>query len=382
MKRRNVSTILRIITINKQFSNIAVFILAATVLAGCPSTSNMKTVEVDVMTPAEISLPSSIENLVIIDRTVYTGNPFESNKALLRAAVPGQSKEATDTLIFFLQRYLGGSPRFQTVVASETLTGNSISKGFPRPIPWETVKELCKRYGANALVAIEVYDSEFNMSNQPQVRRADQPLLNDPQETTFQRSSPYEYTIAAAGNILFGFRVYDPSTETIIDEHLYRNRETWKGTGSDPASAASGLPPGNEAIGDLIHMAGLEYAKRIAPIPVPVERKYFGGSGTESALAKGTELAEAEQWQQAADTWEAGISLAEKSEAGQLAYNVAVAYEKLGRTDQAQEWADKASEEFGNSQAKDLLSGFEEKKRSLETSGGGQIGNIININKE
>ncbi|MGY8815169.1 MAG: DUF6340 family protein [Gammaproteobacteria bacterium] len=372
MKRWNVSTFSRIITMKKQFSNLVVFILAAFFLTGCPSTSNMKTVEVDVMTPAEISLPSSIENLVIVDRTVYTGNPFESNEALLRAPVTGQNKEATDTLIFFLQRYLGGSPRFQTVVANETLTGNSISKGFPRPIPWDTVNELCKRYGANALVAIEVYDSEFNMSNNPQVRRADQPLLNDPQETTFQRSSPYEYTIAAAGNILFGFRVYDPSTETIIDEHLYRNRETWKSTGSDPSSAASGLPPGNQAIGDLIHMAGIAYAKRIAPISVPVERKYFGGSGTDSALVKGTELAEGEQWQQAANTWEAGISQASKSEAGQLAYNVAIAYEKLGKTEQAQEWAKKANEEYGNSQAKDYLSGLEEKSK-LETSASGQM---------
>jgi hypothetical protein len=373
MKPRNISTLLRIITMNKQLSSIAIFILAATVLTGCPSTSNMKTVEVDVMTPAEIILPSSIENLVIVDRTVYTGNPFDSNEALLTAAVPGQNKEATDTLIFFLQRYLGGSPRFQTVVATETLTGNSISKGFPRPISWETVKELCKRYGANALVAIEVYDSEFNMSNNPQVRRAEQSILNDPQETTYQRTSPYEYTIAAVGNILFGFRVYDPSTETIIDEHLYRNRETWEGTASDPASAASSLPPGDQAIGDLIHMAGLAYAKRIAPIPVPVERKYFGGSGTDSALAKGTELAEAEQWQQAADTWEAGISQASKSEAGQLAYNVAIAYEKLGRTEQAEEWAKKANEEYGNSQAKAYLPGLEE-KRTNRVKAEGQMG--------
>ena len=361
---------------NKHLSNLAVLILAATVLAGCPSTMNMKTVEVDVMTQAEIELPSSIENLLIVDRTVYTGNPFDSNEALLTPARPGVAREAAETLIFFLQRYLGGSPRFQTIVASETLTGNSITKILPRPIPWETVNALCRQYGADALVAIEVYDSDFNVSNNPRVERAERSLLNDPQETTFQRTSPYEYTVAAAGNIVFGFRVYDPSTETIVDEHLYRHRETWEGTGPDPASAASSLPPGNQAIGDLIHLAGMEYAKRIAPIPVPVERKYFGGSGTDSALAKGAELAKAEQWLQAATTWEAGISQASKSEAGQLAYNVAVAYEKLGRTEQAEVWAKRASEEYGNSQARTYLATleeYEEEKDTLDIDTGGQI---------
>ncbi len=366
---------------NKKISNLAVFILAATVLSGCPSTSNMKEVQVDVMTPAEITLPSNIENLLIVDRTVYTGNPFDSNEALLTPARPGEAREATETLIFFLQRYLGGSPRFQTVVANETLTGNSITKALPRPISWETVRNLCKQYGANALVAIEVYDSTFNVSNNPRATRAEQSILNNPQDTTYQRYSPYDYTIAAVGNIIFGFRVYDPATETIVDEHVFRHRETWEGTGSDPASAMSGLPPPKQVIGDLIHLAGMEYAKRIAPIPMPVERKYFGGSGTDSVLAKGTKLAEAEQWQQAANTWEAGISQASKSEAGQLAHNVAVAYEKLGKSEQAQVWATKAAEEYGNSQAKTLLSGLEE-KRTLETKAGGQIGNIININKE
>ena len=232
--------------------------------------------------------------------------------------------------------------------------------------------ELCRRYQSDALVAIEVYDSEFNVSSNPRAKRAEQSILNQPQEDTYQRSSPYEYTVGAAGNIVFGFRVYDPSTETIIDEHVFRQRETWEGTGPDPASAVAGLVPRKQAIGDLIHLAGMEYAKRISPIPMPVERKYYGGSGSDSALTKGTQLAEAEQWQQAANTWEAGISQASKSEAGQLAHNVAIAYEKLGKTEQAQEWAKKASEEYGNSQAKDYLSGLEEKK-TLETRASGQM---------
>ncbi len=356
------------------YRNITLLIMAVTILSGCPSTMNMKEVEVDVMNPAEITLPNTVSNLVIVDRTIYTGNPFDSNEALLVQSKPvnsGPGSSPADAVIFHLQRYLGGSTRFQTVVASEALTGNSISKALPKEIPWETVRALCNKYGANALVAVEVYDYIYNVSN-ARVSRKERSLMDQQQQDTFTRYSPYDYTVAGVGNVIFGFRIYDPSTETVLDEHLYRNRETWESTADNEASAASGLPPGEQAVQDLIHLAGMEYAKRIAPIPIPVTRKDYAGTG-ETALAQGAKLAEANQWLQAADTWQAGINGASKTEAGQLAYNVAVAYEKLGRTEQAAQWAQKASEEYGNSQAKDILSGLEE-RRKLETDASGQMG--------
>ncbi len=353
--------------------SLALLLMAATLITGCPSTMNMKTVEVDVMNLAEIALPDSVSNLVIVDRTVYTGNPFDSNEALLVQSKPinsGPGGSPTDAVIFHLQRYLGGSTRFQTVVASEALTGNSISKTLPKEIPWETVNALCNKYGADALVAVEVYDYTYNVSN-ARVSRKERSLMDQPQDT-FTRYSPYDYTVAGIGNVVFGFRIYDPSNETILDEHIYRHRETWESTADNEASAASGLPPADQAVQDLIHLAGMEYAKRIAPVPLPVTRKYYAGTG-DSALAKGAEQAEAGQWLQAAQIWEAGISGASKNEAGQLAYNVAVANEKLGRTEQAAQWAQKATEEYGNAQAKDILSGLEERKK-LETDASGQMG--------
>jgi len=339
-------------------------LLAVTVLAGCPNTGNMKTVEVDVMTPAEIPLPSSIENLLVVDRTVYTGNPFDSNEALITPEVPGEDRDAAQTLIFFLQRYLGASPRYQTVIATESLTGNSFNKEFPRAIPWDTVRDLCRRYQTDALVAIEVYGSDFNVSTPRPASAGQLAMVNDPQQS--------RYAVEGAGNVVFGFRVYDPETETIVDEHVYRHKETWDATGPDPASALANLIDRKQAIGDLIHLAGMEYSRRIAPIPVPVTRKYYGASGAVPAMATGTQFAEDGKWQEAADTWEAGIPQAPKREAGQLAYNVAIAYEKLGETEKAQAWAQRAAEEYANDQAKAYLSGLEE-RRTLEIRADGQM---------
>jgi hypothetical protein len=350
---------------NKQFSNIAGFLLAVSILSGCASMSNMKTVEVDVLTPAEITLPDDIANLVIIDRTVYTGNPFDSNEAIFTSDLPGERRGEVKNLIFYLQAYLGGSDRFQSVVASEFMAGNSFSRGFPRQIPWQTVMELCRRYQADVLVAFEVYDSDYNVAtNVREASMGQQAMLDDPYQA--------RYSIRASGNVIAGFRVYDPRTETIVDEQLVRLNENYDAVGPDPIQTRINLPRKEDAIGQLVAKAGLEYAKRIAPIPIPVEREYYGGSG-ETPLAKGTELAEGEQWQLAAETWEAAISEASKSDAGKLAYNVALAYEVLGQTERAEEWAEKAQNEYGNSKAKELLTGLEE-KRTLETRASGQMG--------
>jgi len=362
-------------SMNKHYSLIAVFLLVVTMLVGCPST-NMKTVEVSSLVPAEITLPSDIANLLIIDRTVYTGNPFESNEAIMTGEVSGEDREAVETLMFFLQRYLGGSPRFQAVSASETLSGNSFSGEFPRPIPWDTVRDLCRRYQTDVLVAIEVYRSDFNVSNPRRASAAQQSMLEDPQYSQDPQQPQYRpqslYSVRGTGNIIFGFRIYDPRTETIVDEQLFRHNETWDATGPDPAQTMTNLIRRERAIGELIHLAGAQYSGRIAPILVPVTRSYFGQSGNTAAMAAGAELAEAGQWQEAADIWEAGISQAPKREAGQLAYNIAIAYEVLGQTEQAQEWAKKANEEYGNQQARAYLSGLEE-KRTLEIRAAGQM---------
>jgi len=362
----------------KQMTIIPASLLTVTMLTGCPSTLNMKTVEVDVIAPAEITLPSGIENFLIIDRTGYNGNPFDSDEAILMKEVAGEDREAVQTLIFFLQRYLGGSPRFQPVVAGEVLSGNSFSGLFPQPIPWETVRELCRRYQTNALVAIEVYRSDYNVST-PRQGTTERPLLPETQPDPYsvrQHNQYYQYTVRGAGNILFGFRVYDPVTETIVDEILSRHNETWDATGPDPASAVAGLIRREQAIGELIHLAGIEYARRIAPIPIPVPRSYYGESSKAPAMAAGTALAESGRWQAAADAWEAGISQAPETEAGQLAYNVAIAYEKLGNTEKAREWAETASGKYGNRQAmtyQSELGILVQQEDTLDISGGGQI---------
>jgi hypothetical protein len=100
-------------------------------------------------------LPPGIENFLIVDCTVYVGDPFESDESILAGEVSGETREAVQPLIFFLPRYLCSSPRFQPVIASEILSGNIFSGSLPRPISETLVRGLCRYYQTDALVAIE-----------------------------------------------------------------------------------------------------------------------------------------------------------------------------------------------------------------------------------
>jgi hypothetical protein len=354
---------------NKQTYITAGCLLAVTVLAGCPST-NMKTVEVDSLVAAELTIPADIENLLIVDRTVYTGNPFDSNEAKFTPDVPGEAREVARTFLYFFFQYLGRAHRFQSVVAEELLTGNSLNRALPQPIPWDTVRELCRRYQADALVAVEVVGFDFKTTNAREVSSGQQSILEDPRQS--------QYSASAIGNVVFGFRMYDPRTETIVDEKLNRHNETWEATGPDPAQAMTNLVRREQAIGDLIQLAAAEYARRISPIYVPVARKLYSQTGQDTAMATGSKLVEEGKWQEAAAAWEAGISQAEKGEAGQLAYNVAIANEALGNMEKAREWANKAHVEYGNGQAKAYLDELDGKESMLSRAreqmrGGGSV---------
>jgi tetratricopeptide (TPR) repeat protein len=278
---------------------------------------------------------------------VYTGNPFDSNEAILTQEIPGEPREAVKEVIFYIFQHLGRTLRFQSTVANEFLTGNSLNRELPRPIPWDTVRDLCRSYQAHALLAVEVYSSDFKVSTPRANSSAQTSILEDPDQG--------RYSARATGSIVFGFRVYDPNTETIIDEKLYRHEETWEATGSDPAQAAVNLIRRDQAVHELTQLAAAEYARRISPIYVPVERRLYSQTGNDTAMATGTKLFEDGRLQEAATAWEAGISQSTKAEAGQLAYNLAIAHEAMGDMDRARAWAEKAHKEYGNGQAKAYL---------------------------
>ncbi len=60
-----------------------------------------------------------------------------------------------------------GTKRFVTVRTAERFTSNGTKNTFPTPLDWDTVTELCNKNQTDALLSIEIFDTDFLLTNSP-----------------------------------------------------------------------------------------------------------------------------------------------------------------------------------------------------------------------
>ena len=133
-------------------------VVLPTVFSACQGT---RTVTMDTMRPAEITFPSHVNTIVIVDRAKFDKEAINIIEGVLTGELPGEDRAGVQELINAFRGQLTYSPRFQTKVATERLAGNSLTSAFPAQLPWSTVSSLCRKYQAQAVVAVEIFDTDF-----------------------------------------------------------------------------------------------------------------------------------------------------------------------------------------------------------------------------
>jgi len=311
-------------------------------------TSCMRTVTMNSMRPAEITFPSHIQTLLLVDRTKFEKSAVNIIEGALTGEMPGSDRAALDAAMNTFQQTLANTPRFNVKRASEILNGNSITSAFPTPLSWHDIEELCKRYEADAVVAIELFDSDFIVTNGKRMvkKTIDQNGVKKEIEVP-------EFYAEGVGNVTMGFRVYDPANKNIVDQQVFSQSNTWQATGATVQDAIAHLIARNNAVAQVSNMAAADYAYKIAPMPVRISREFYAKKRREPALKIGTRMADVNDWQGALDTWRNAIPQAPSRKiAGKLCYNTAIAYEVFGDFTEAENWASKAYVEYGNKKAR------------------------------
>ncbi len=309
--------------------------------------SGTRTVTMNAMRPAEITFPSDVNTLLILDRTKFNKDAINIIEGVLTGEMPGEDKAGVQALMSSFQQQLSYSPRFAMKIATERLDGNSVTKAFPAQLPWQQVNSLCKNYGTEAIVAIEIFDTDFVVTNGK--RKVKKTVTEGDVKKEVEVD---EYYAEGVGGITIGIRLYDPKRQTIVDQQLLNRNNTWTAAGSTLKAALAQLIDKSEATSQLGRLVGEDYAFKIAPMPIRISRSFYSKSKKTPALAQGTRYADIGKWQDAAQTWQNGITAANEKDAGKLAYNTAIAYEVLGDMELAQEWAQKAYVDFGNKDAR------------------------------
>lgn len=337
----------------KLFSGLLLVLIA---ISACTST---RTVQLSLMRPADIHLDSRIERILLLDRTEPQQKTLGIIEGILTGEAPFEDKAAVQQIISSIRNEVQTSPRFSVNSASGRIKGNSLSSAFPQQLTWSTINSLCRQYDAQIVVSIEIFDTDFIITDGK--RRVKKTVGSGDNQREIEVD---EYFAEGVGNVKIGIRLYDNINQTIVDEQFLNRTNTWRAAADSKAGALAALINKSEATQELARRVGRDYAYKIAPLPIRVGRTYYRKNKKAPVLERGTRLAEVGQWNEAINTWKTGISIADEKRAGQLCYNVAVAYEVLGELDIAIEWAQKAYTQYGNKLARNYVRILNDRKIS------------------
>jgi hypothetical protein len=328
--------------------------------SGCNS---MRHVGINSMRPAEITFPSYVNTLLIVDRTKFDKGAVNIIEGILTGEMPGADKAGAQEAINSLQQTLLGSPRFKIIRASEVMNGNSITQAFPDALQWNVIEELCARYKTEAVVALEIFDSNFIVTSGARKKKKTVEENGVKKEIEVD-----EYYAEGLANVKIGIRLYDPKPKSIVDQQLFTKAKRWEATGNNITDAIAKLIQKTDATLAVSRMAGQDYAYKIAPMPVQLSRQYYSKGKKTEQVAAGARRAEVNDWKGALQTWESALGSAQPKDAARLCYNIAVAYEVLGDIEKAKRYAARSYVDYGDKKGRSYSSMLEYRQRDEELS--------------
>lgn len=327
-------------------------------LVGCTST---RTVSMHAMRPAQLTFDRDVQTILIVDRSQYHDGTVGLLEGILTGEVLDQDRAGLQVMVRSLRDQLAYSNRFQTRVASEVLPGNSLTNVFPSPLEPAQVQALLAQYDADMALSIEIFDTDFIITDG--YRMVKKTARENDQSTEIEVP---EYFAEGVANMSVGIRLYDGPTGEVIDEELYPRSHSWQAKASSVQEAVLALIDKADAASYVSSQIGTDYAYRIAPMPVRINRSFFSKSKRIPEMELGARHADVGEWREAARVWESGLGGAAPKDAGRLSYNIAIAYEVLGEWESARDWAERAYVEFGLKDARDYVTQLDRRVRQEE----------------
>ena len=311
--------------------------LSAILLTGCVPELYMRTTTVQALEPAEMTVSQHIQSIVIVNRTKPGGNVFNVLEGLFSGEAIGQDKSGSRAWVNGLAAALRNSPRFEHAVSDIRLAGGGTGTSFSDPLEWTEVSRICEAHSVDALVALETYDTDSRVTVLKML------------EVVKEGKQKVERVIFVAEEVVtvkLGVRFYDPVNEDVLDQASFTHTMTAEGRGATEAQARDDL--NGRVIDAASHEAGMEYGHIIAPVWVPVLRRYYTRFRKNESMKAGAVAARTGDWTTAIARWEQIVTEGDTKMAGLAAYNLAVAHEALGNIQEAIVWANRSATEFDN----------------------------------
>ncbi|MES2836846.1 MAG: DUF6340 family protein [Bacteroidota bacterium] len=320
-------------------------LVALTIIFGACSKKSVTYIQV--LQPAMLTMPDNVQKIAIINRTFPKKGEGTQFLNVLEGILTGEGimtdRFASEECVNGMTAIMLQSPRFQVVrppVAKYYGTGTG---RFPAPLSWGEIEKICKENGADALIALEAFDSNSNVTYTEGTRTVKNKEGVDVQVPTVTANSRM--------NVTQGYRLYDVKNKQLFDEFRSEEYRGFTGKGDNPNMALANLPPKMDMLNKTAFQAGQVYGTRITPLWITVGRQFYKKGNYPLELAG--RKAAVNDWNSAAQIWAKEVYNKDKKVAARATYNMAVASEVEGKLDLAVEWANKAYTSYNLKLARD-----------------------------
>ncbi|MBK5195067.1 MAG: hypothetical protein JJE08_03415 [Proteiniphilum sp.] len=327
----------------KRINPFLIVLLFGLLLSSC---AGIKYLTVETREPAQVTLPSSVLSVIVINNVVEQPDDIGHHTKLLGQSEIQNEKASSDSIaIFFteaLAQFLDEEDYFQRVLFLDVPLRDD--KDFFREefLTPEMMNEIRRKTGADAIISLDKLIMQMNKEE-------------------FYRKQGYTYS-AMTGKIQSILRVYLPTMEGKIPAVHYTDSIRWEGFDiqDKQAYAEAMLPSREEGMKLLAVRAAEKMTYVFAPHWEMQDRWYY--TLPSSLMREGEAFAKRAEWNMAIEKWEAFYNnRSNKTDKAKAATNIALAYEMLDDMDKALVWAITANDLFVQSTTQNSL----ERRRSL-----------------
>jgi hypothetical protein len=299
----------------------------------CYSCSSTNLMSLSVNEPAPVSLPPAAKTAAVVNRSRAADDSRTVDaihRTLNLESKDLQAQGAGASLTGLTDALIRGN-RFASIKNLNNLDLRSYGAGvFPVYLSWDTVEKICRENNADVLFSLELFDADSKLN------------LN---------LAAYGQGSNVNTRVKTGWRIYDPSTRSILDQYVvYRDLSFQGGSILATGSALLGQ---KEAVIKAGTCAGQDYATRIIPYSQRVSRFYYVRGSGSFIVAK--RMAQAGDWDEAAKLWKQETNNPSRKVAGRACYNMAIISEINGDLNGALAWAKKAYEVYRTPYALDYV---------------------------
>jgi len=336
---------------------IEIYALLSLVLLGGISCSTTKELEIAALEPAAIDLQQDISRIGIVN----TSSPEERETitdALERRISLEDVKLSTEgqyAAISGLRQALQQDGRFDTIVFIEETPQALLGLGTdPLQIAWQSIQGICDTHSLDAVFALASYDTETHVK----IRKKSYLALDLIRVENKVRG--HEITVETL--IENGWRIYEPGSQTVLDEFVFTGAIVSTGHGQTPARALENLGSRYDDFVSQGREDGSSYGARLRPMERKLIRQlYIKGSPN---LEQAHVFAQNEDWENAADLWQkdvVGVKIKPRSRA---CHNMAVWQEYQGQINTALLWAQKADDTHSTKHSRAYLAILEARQQA------------------